>query len=384
MRDSLISEPEKRSKLFDLEIAIVPFMSADSKIEFARTIFHKAGFKITPNHAIIRIVAKYSANARVIKATCNTASIIKYASSESHNIPLSQDEIIAIALIRTLYPYEYENMIIGQGEIDELSKSCLNRQKSKIEKLEDKLSPEKYMLNCLNANDSAMHKLWEKLSSTSEFEPSYQSLQLTWNGEVFTKSSIKQGTFWKSLVTDGSIKIENKMGYIYNAYNTKNFERKLSLDEIKALDPIFSEIIDTYQKPKESFVQKINEIKQENKFTEYQKDDDAIKEYPILRDLIDENILDGNYRLFLASPSCSCSNFNLNLFRSNYLSVDKADFSYSLTNEEINELFNNYILPSDLSSMALINESIFKYLFEKDIQKLDDIIKKQTNIQTNY
>lgn len=139
LKDSLITDSSERTKLFEQIIPVVPFMSPFNAKSYLIDALNEVGVSIK-NEALISLISDHLQDKRQIDNFANLVALHeRLINHESAPNWLTKDETIALALIRQLYPGEYENLQKEAGKIDALYEACQKKQNDVIVSLREKV-----------------------------------------------------------------------------------------------------------------------------------------------------------------------------------------------------------------------------------------------------
>lgn len=140
IKDSLIADGASRNKIFDQVIPVVPFTSPDNIEWFLQQQLAVAGIKIN-NAQLRRIIARSLREARQVNAFVNAAAThLAYICRGQERLNwIDEDEVVAIAFIRQLWPKEYEALQHGNSDIDQIYDFGVKKKKANLEKIRKEL-----------------------------------------------------------------------------------------------------------------------------------------------------------------------------------------------------------------------------------------------------
>jgi len=372
LKDSLISEPESRTKLFDAIVPVVPFITQDNVLQKISRIFQQSGFNGTGVVEVCKVLARNIKDMRTIKAIHNTAVVIRVMISGGNNTKLRDAEIIAIAAIRELFPLQYEKLRKGESELDDIYKNCLENKKFKVNNLVNKIKRRKDVPNTML--HSAGEDLWSLIIQPLESDKNYTFSSAQRNSTPFTQQDLINEAFWKNFIHERSLSLT----IVYTApyYSNKQQNKTISIEHAQSASDNIKELVDLLQYDEDHYRTDLDDLLKQDVFQEMggydDSDDNSIN---IIKELLQVGAIDESYQLYLSPLSDISGSIELRSFRIQCLSRRTPNFSFKLSDDDINTILSEADL-IDLQSPAFYNHYIISWLLAHKDQRLDIILNK--------
>ncbi len=363
LKDSLVEECEIRAKLFDIIIPVVPFMTQDNAVYKIREVFTSANFTSQNVNKMIRILARYIHDMRIIKAICNTAIIMRDTVSIKSTKP---EEIIAIAAIRELYPWEYEAMRKGNSQLDEVYRNYLTRRQVIINEIATMLRKRKNIPNSMLAD--AGQDLWGIINQDLKSDSNYSFASVQRGDKNFDEANCSDIILWQHLVRGQTIEVNitYKHPYYSNKERTLSLNRGIFTDSHNAAQ----ELLGLLEHDVLYYEEQLDTASQTSLFSRLDDEDlNKLKDLPVLRESIETGIIDEQYRLYLSPFSEAAESSQLRNFRLLCLAQHSPSYNFYLSDNDI-EMLLNEVNVIDLRSPAFLNHNIIAWMVKRQDNRL--------------
>lgn len=376
MRSELMPNIEARTKIFDINIDVIPFLTKDNALEKAHAVFARAGFHEDIQGAL-KVIARNIHNMRAMKAICNHAVIIrdKVVGDEASS-GLSAQQAIAMATISELYPVEYTKMRSGASVLDTVYATCLSRHESAIKRAYSDMN--KYKENHVNLVNKAGQDFWNRVQEPQNIQGvNYVYKTTLYRGETITKETISEESFWKALATDPS---NTPIEIIYKTaqyYQEKEHRKKLTKEAISEISGDVKTICYLLSHQEDYFINQLKLKRAENVFNESNDEDiERLKRQglPVIAELVSTRIITQDYRLYLTPFAEIPGSNQLKAFKIKCLEQAKSDYLAELSEDDIVKLLEDADNIA-LSSPAFYNIHIFQWLVQHKDNRLETILK---------
>jgi len=369
LKDSLISAPEDRTKLFDAIVPIVPFITQDNVLQKVRKVFQQSSFTEAGVMEVCKVIARRTKDMRTIKAIHNTAVVMRTMLGGA-STKLRDAEIVAIATIHEMTPSQYEELRKGKSELDAIYRNCLNNKNIKITNLTNKIKERGNVPSTMLA--SAKTDLWALITQPMESDKNYTFSSAQRNSSPFTKELINED-FWLDLIKNRSAVLD--ITYTNQPYySNKHQQKTISIERAKSTSTNIGKLIDLLTHDEDYYKKELEDLLERDIFQEME----SLKDYDdentsVTEELILAGAIDESYKLYLSPLSDIPESVELRTFRIRCLSSRTTDFGFKLSNDDIETLLNEASL-IDLRSPAFYNHYIINWLIEHKDDRLDKIL----------
>lgn len=370
LKDSLISAPEARTKLFDAIVPVVPFITQDNALQKVHKIFQHSGFVGADVLEVCKVIARRTKDMRTIKAMHNTAVVMRTVLG-SASTDLRDAEIIAIATIREMVPSQYEKLRKGESSLDYLYWDCLNNRNAKKDELISKIKERENVPIVLL--ESAKTDLWGSITQPMESDKSYSFSSVQQNSTPFVKESISK-SFWLGLIRNHSVAFD--VTYTRAPYysSSKHQQKVISIERARSISTNIQKLVDLLAHDKSYYEKELENLLGRDVFQEMENLEDYDEEnIGIIEELILSGAIDESYKLYLSPLSDIPESIELRTFRIRCLSSRTADFGFKLLDNDVKNLLDESSAV-DLQSPAFYNHYIINWLITHKDNRLDRIL----------
>lgn len=130
LKDQSVGVEKINSKIFDLVIPVIPFLTSMNFSYIFKLECQKVGLE-EKFSGIENILSRHSADMRVLKFILN--NIIAYQNTFELNDEKDYRNIAALSVLRVYEPKEFIKISNGNGRLDEICKSCNTKKQQNIE-----------------------------------------------------------------------------------------------------------------------------------------------------------------------------------------------------------------------------------------------------------
>ena len=358
-KDKSVGVEKINSKIFDLVIPVVPFLTRMNFSYIFKLECQKVGLE-DKFSGIENILSRHSADMRVVKFILN--NIIAYQNTFELNDEKDYRNIAALSVLRVYEPKEFIKISNGNGRLDEICKSCNTKKQQNIELSQKKLTTEYYIEN---ETDEIWQEIRKKISGVPiDCKP----LLISINGDVYQPNggtlrkinSIKNIDIYVEWEGHGSgIYPVQEVQDIINSYIEEKRSKALAENEVDKLAKR-----DCFSFFTTSVSSTINNNNPTNK---------------IIKELIENNFLTEGYVRFISRSESMDQELNNALrFIHNYIRDNKEGYDFVLNEESINKLIKNTD-NTDWVSTGIYNFYLFDFL----IKNIDQYSDKMEQILLN-
>ena len=359
-KDQSVGVEKINSKIFDLVIPVIPFLTSMNFSYIFKLECQKAelGEKFS---GIENILSRRSADMRVIKFLLN--NILAYQNTFELNDEKDYRNIAALSVLRVYEPEEFIKMSNGIGRLDEIYKSCNTKKQQIIEISQKKQTPDYYIEN-------ETDEIWQEIrKNISGIETDCKVTSVYVNGENYQSNG---GALHKINNIKDRIDISIEWeGYGYRSYPVREVQ----------------DIINSYIEEKRSKALAENEVDKLAKmdcfsfFTTSVSSaiDNKNRTNEIIKELIENNFLTEGYVRFISRSESMDRELNNALrFIHSYIRDNKEGYDFVLNEESIDKLIKN----TDNTDWALTGIYNF-YLFDFLIKNINQYSDKMERILLN-
>lgn len=384
LKDSLIPNPEIRSKIFDFIIPVVPFITTDNVQDHIHEVFLKY-YKNSDIANISKVLARHVVDMRVLKSIFNS-SVVSWNilfSDTKFSWP-SKEKIIAMAIIREMYPAEFEDMRKGDGFVNNLYHACVESHQNAIKLASIDVN---YKNNIIELAKIAGSELWD--SATGQLPansvPTREPI-VSYGSEADPENNVSQedmftNSFWERFSAGEPISVTIPYRAGNSPYSpVQNYTKTMTAKEAETISLNVKHIIDLLSDTIEYFQQKLDAVRNKDKFQCFEwalnKDErlfSDINAFPIIRELLELGLIDENYQSYLSPFIGATETYNARNFKVNCMRGGKSDYYLHLEDEEIEIILDESDV-IDRVSPAFYNLSIFNYLIKRSDDRLKEIL----------
>ncbi len=353
LKDSLIEDVSERFKLFEQVIPVIPFMSPNNSKAYLVGRLKAFGVAIK-SPELVSIISEKVCEMRQIDAFSNFAALhIRKIKTEPAQLDwLSEDEIIATALIRQLYPKEYEAMQTGTSRIDIIYAKCVQEKHERIKRTRANLADR---VNIENRVHDIAPSVWRAVNNVAQRRIHNNTVPVLVDDQdqAITENRLGQTEFWEYLANGGRINDKN----VYKRANEPSIIDVSNLDD--DLSPKINRLLellgrsvgyykDEYLKQRDASAWNKIEVvcnEEDNNLTD------------ILKKLANAAVLSDSFRACIAPYYGSQSSKKVLDFINNTVQHNLLDYDQHFTKEEIFEITQDFT-KYDFDSIAFLNFSI--------------------------
>lgn len=354
-KDQPVSVEKINSKIFDLVIPVIPFLTSMNfsyifKLECQKV---KLGEKFS---GIENILSRRSADMRVIKFLLN--NILAYQNTFELNDEKDYRNIAALSVLRVYEPEEFIKISTGKGQLDKIRKLCTTEKQNSIEISQKKQTSDYYIEN---ETDEIWQEIRKKISGVPiDCKP----LLISINGDMYQPNggtlrkinSIKNIDIYVEWDGHGSgIYPVQEVQDIINSYIEEKRSKALAENEVDKLAKR-----DCFSFFTTSVSSTIDNNNPTNK---------------IIKELIENNFLTEGYVRFISRSESMDKELNNALrFIHNYIRDNKEGYDFVLNEESIDKLIKNTD-NTDWASTGTYNFYLFDFLI-KNINQYSDKLER--------
>lgn len=130
---ALEAERANRTKFFDLIIPVVPFVTHQSARDLMRQELEDVPWKISDG--LINQASMYVPDLRVIRSVCNEYRVYARRLLGEGSLDLKPDHLFAMMLYKSVHLRDYEDIRLGQSNLDTVYRTSLEAVEAKIGEL---------------------------------------------------------------------------------------------------------------------------------------------------------------------------------------------------------------------------------------------------------
>lgn len=381
-KDQSVGVEKISSKIFDLVIPVIPFLTSMNFSYIFKLECQKAelGEKFS---GIENILSRRSADMRVIKFLLN--NILAYQNTFELNDEKDYRNIAALSVLRVYEPEEFIKMSNGIGRLDEIYKSCNTKKQQIIEISQKKQTPDYYIEN-------ETDEIWQEIrKNISGIETDCKVTSVYVNGENYQSNG---GALHKINNIKDRIDISIEWeGYGYRSYPVREVQNIINLyvkEKIsKAL--LENEVDKLVKRDCFSFFtdsdnSSTDNANHTNKITskpDGSSTDNTNHTNKIIKELIENNFLTEGYVRFISRSESMDQELNNALrFIHNYIRDNKEGYDFVLNEESIDKLIKNTD-NTDWASTGIYNFYLFDFLIKNIDQYADKLERVLLSAKNN-
>ncbi len=377
LRDSLIPDVQKRTKIFDFIVPVAPFVSTFNSKNFIQGELSDT-FKMDKISQVINVISATVSDMRTIKAICNTAKVYNAKLKQNKYLAnhLIDNDILALSSIREMYPEIVNEMRNGRSIIDQIFTKCQNTWQNEYQDRQDNLLKRSTMTD----NDFA--KIQNSIiDSIKRKSPSRTANTISLND---TAHKLTEPALWinsqliKKLRENPTTDIKATDAYGRNIGISVR-EIIQNIEELGYSPELLSHTQQEYERS-------LREFEPTNFFSTFalnssfltSEEIEKLKKSPLVADLLEKHLLSNQYRLCLAPMGSSLGHNEVQVlsFKIQSLDINTPMPLFLLSDIQVKLLFET-LSGSQLGSPALYNDAIFKYLLrQKDQHQIDTILQR--------
>ena len=381
-KDQSVGVEKINSKIFDLVIPVIPFLTSMNFSYIFKLECQKAelGEKFS---GIENILSRRSADMRVIKFLLN--NILAYQNTFELNDEKDYRNIAALSVWRVYEPEEFIKMSNGIGRLDEIYKSCNTKKHQIIEISQKKQTPDYYIEN-------ETDEIWQEIrKNISGIETDCKVTSVYVNGENYQSNG---GALHKINNIKDRIDISIEWeGYGYRSYPVREVQNIINLyvkEKIsKAL--LENEVDKLVKRDCFSFFtdsdnSSTDNANHTNKITskpDGSSTDNTNHTNKTIKELIENNFLTEGYVRFISRSESMDQELNNALrFIHNYIRDNKEGYDFVLNEESIDKLIKNTD-NTDWASTGIYNFYLFDFLIKNIDQYADKLERVLLSAKNN-
>ena len=354
-KDQSVEVEKINSKIFDLIIPVIPFLTRINFSYIFKLECQKVGLE-EKFSGIENILSRHSADMRVVKFILN--NIIAYQNTFELNDEKDYRNIAALSVLRVYEPEEFIKISTGKGQLDKIRKLCTTEKQNSIEISQKKQTSDYYIEN---ETDEIWQEIRKKISGVPiDCKP----LLISINGDAYQPNG---GTLRKiNSIKNIDIYVEWE-GHGSGVY---------PIQEVQ-------DIINSYIEEKRSKALAENEVDKLAKmdcfsfFTTSVSSaiDNKNRTNEIIKELIENNFLTEGYVRFISRSESMDRELNNALrFIHSYIRDNKEGYDFVLNEESIDKLIKNTD-NTDWASTGIYNFYLFDFLI-KNINQYSDKMER--------
>lgn len=354
-KDQSVGVEKINSKIFDLVIPVIPFLTRMNFSYIFKLECQKVGLE-EKFYGIENILSRHSADMRVVKFILN--NIIAYQNTFELNDKKDYRNIAALSVLRVYEPEEFIKISTGNGQLDKIRKMCTTEKQNSIEISQKKQTSDYYIEN-------ETDEIWQEIRKKISGIPiDCRSVSVSINGDVYQPNG---GTLRKiNSIKNTDIYVEWE-GHGSHSYPVQEVQ----------------DIINSYIEEKRSKALAENEVHKLAKrdcFSFFTTSvsfaiDSKNHTNEIIKELIENNFLTEGYIRFISRSESMDKELNNALrFIHNYIRDNKEGYDFVLNEESIKKLIKNTD-NTDWTSTGIYNFYLFDFLI-KNIDQYSDRIEK--------
>ena len=355
-KDKTVGVEKINSKIFDLVIPVVPFLTRMNFSYIFKLECQKVGLE-DKFSGIENILSRRSADMRVVKFILN--NILAYQNTFELNDEKDYRNIAALSVLRVYEPEEFIKISTGNGQLDEIYKLCVKEKQENIELLRKKQTLDYYIEN-------EADKIWQEIrKKDTEISKQSKPELVDINGAVNQADA-------STLCKINNIKEQLNVVIQWEGYGSYSYSTR----EIQAIIKKYAE-------------EKITKVLAENKINSLVKRDCfSFFTIPVsfaidnnnhtnetIKELIENNFLTEGYVRFISRSESMDRELNNALrFIHNYIRDNKEGYDFVLSEESINKLIKETD-NTDWASTGIYNFYLFDFLI-KNINQYSDKMER--------
>lgn len=364
MRPSLLPAISDRAKLFDAIIPVVPFVSSESSYSYAKQVISNTmgDFEFLSEEAIDKIshlISSLTSDARTIKLIANAMLVRAHTFCCNGNYSdlyrKNSLYVAVMAVVQEFDPIMYAELCCGtENDLDKCYEQCLIAKQRNVDKAKiDCRYKGSHQVLLNKVAEELLDKLRTAASNSNwyYFEPGQNQ------GKLCNAGSIAQAI---SEILNGKV-----VAFAASAYNT-NGRHTYGLPEIEKMSDNGKKLVEI-SRNSASYYDDIYESTIKRKVWSYM-DSSFVKSLDLDRSKIilvisQNNLLDDNYRMYIAPIEQGSESKELVLYKRKYLQPRMmADYAVDLCDDDVLALITN-ANEAGLASPAMLNYSIARYVF---------------------
>ena len=381
-KDQSVGVEKINSKIFDLVIPVIPFLTSMNFSYIFKLECQKAelGEKFS---GIENILSRRSADMRVIKFLLN--NILAYQNTFELNDEKDYRNIAALSVLRVYEPEEFIKMSNGIGRLDEIYKSCNTKKQQIIEISQKKQTPDYYIEN-------ETDEIWQEIrKNISGIETDCKVTSVYVNDENYQSNG---GALHKINNIKDRIDISIEWeGYGYRSYPVREVQNIINLyvkekiskalleNEVDKL--VKRDCFSFFTDSDNSSTDNANHTNKITSKTDGSSTDNTNHTNKIIKELIENNFLTEGYVRFISRSESMDQELNNALrFIHNYIRDNKEGYDFVLNEESIDKLIKNTD-NTDWASTGIYNFYLFDFLIKNIDQYADKLERVLLSAKNN-
>lgn len=369
MRPLLLPDIEQRSKLFDAIVPVVPFVSSESSYGYASQTIHDAmrdldvpieGIDNVINRAA-HLISGLTSDARAIKEIANSIVVRAHIFCHSDNSVLYRSNFLYVAVmavVQEVSPSMYVALCNGLGnELDDCYSECLQMRQREIDRRKLNLQY-KYDDSALRVEVS--RELVLALDNAIKSPPIYCFGSDESQGKLFSDTDATKMV--ERILEGETLFFYNSSFLNINSRFTQNGVVACNIQYIEQMSDAGKKLVEIERNSIDYYNHSYDESIRRSVWS-YLDDMPDYCQSRIIRVIARDELLSDDYRLYIAPIDVANGSIKVARYRRMYLQPRMpADYSFKLSDDDIRELISG-ATDVELSSPAILNYSIVKYLF---------------------
>lgn len=369
MRPSLLPNIEQRSKLFDAVVPVVPFVSSESSYDYARRNISEAvrGLSVSIDgidnvvDRTARLISCLTSDARSIKEIVNSIVVRAHVFCCNDNAGLYRSNFLQVAVmsvVQEIDPSMYVSLCDGsENDLDKCYSECLQIKQREVDSSKS---------NCqFKKDDDALRvevsrELVLSLRNAVKSPAIYYFTPDKSQGDLFSNDDAKQ-------VVERVLSGETLFFYESPFLNVNGRLQQsgvvvCNMLYIEQLSDVGKKLIEIERNSIDYYNRLYGEAIKRNVWS-YLDDMSSHCQNGVVQAIARNELLSDDYRLYITPIKAVNGQIKTIRYRRMYLQPRMiADYSFSLSNDDVRELISD-ATDAELSSPAMLNYSIAKYVF---------------------
>ena len=344
-----------RTKLFDIIVPIVPFLSKMNMMSVIEKECSRAGLKHVDAKKMASLIGSHTSDMRTVKYIIN--SLLVYSKKFDLEKSVGYDNCIALSVVRAFYPEEFNKLSSGGSILDKIYESLQSYKSRLIRENENKYTDSGII-------HSHSDEIWDKLRSLKTDAISGRPSAVVVDGADVPVDS-------ELLIRIYHCKENVQMNW-QGVYGATFFTK----DEI---DDVYVPLINKYKNNKEKF-RNNNNISERNVFDYYNdiENESYNEKYVLIKDLICNGFINEDYLNYISqNTSHEGEESESNRFLYRNIRGGVVAEKYPLNDDTIECLLSN-TNNADFASSGVYNYYLLNFLvkrYETYLDKIDIILE---------
>lgn len=371
IKDSFLSSPKSRTKLFDLIIPVVPFISADNSVDYIRKANEELPKSYKLSEKALLIMSKNVSDMRILTDIFNEYKV--FAKMLKRNkLELSNEKIFAMVILKVLYPKTFEDLRTKDESI--LHEKYLE-SKEKIEAAIAEIDSKERLQKELQNLGKAL-----KTAIGNRFNTEINLITFRVNGQGYHSSL---GTeFWTDLIANGSLDYTAN-----NRSGTFTYGEVLKLLSINDTPNIIEDIQSRLQKERVELCNtgRLHYAVRHEQKTVATDGDNTNSSEKLIQELIKANLIEDDYASYIAVRLFSFEKEKVINYITNVVEIKGNDFSYHLSYSDSLQVIKETSKKGAEYYPCLLNVDILDYAVSdrKTEITIDEIIKSSAQYRSD-